>query len=267
MSAPTVVVLADSRDPGATAVAAAVARRAGAECVAVVRPVELVHARWSHRVDPAGAASTRIVLPDRRTLDDQTVGAVLNRLVQLPDTVTFRSTRDRDYARAERHALVGSWLLGLGGRVVGVHNAFGTASGGVGPGAAEAHAARCGLPVARCATATRGGLLGPTRPGTRLVPRLAWPGGAASPVPVDVVPELAPAGRVLVCGDRVHGELAPAHGAACRALADRLGTTLLEVRFGRGPDGPAVVAANPCPALDGPGDPDAIAELLVELAS
>lgn len=265
----SVVVLAHAGDAGATGVVSALATRVDPRRVVVVRPADLCRARWSHRVSESGAVSTRLGLPDGRVLHDREVGAVLHRLTYLPLARFATATaRDRDYARAELHALVGSWLLGLGTRVLGSVSAYGEASGPVSPLAALAHAGRCGLPVARLGIATRWGLLGPPGAAERQVPRLAWPGARSAPVPVDVVPALPPGEteRVLVVGDRMIGRLTGAHGMACRRLGERLGTRLVEVRFAMGEVGPVVVEVLTCPPLDLPEQRAAVAGVLADLA-
>ncbi|HJU40632.1 MAG TPA: hypothetical protein VJ724_13760, partial [Tahibacter sp.] len=60
---PVALVLAHAHDAGANAVAAYLARGDDAPGVRVVRPEALGVARWSHRVDAHGCASTRIVPP------------------------------------------------------------------------------------------------------------------------------------------------------------------------------------------------------------
>lgn len=265
----TVVVLADAGDAGAAGVVSALATRVDARRVVVVRPADLCRARWSHRVSESGAVSTRLGLPGGRILQDREIGAVLHRLTYLPLARFATATaKDRDYARAELHALVASWLLGLGTRVLGTVSAYGEASGPISPLAALGYAERCGLPVARLGSATRWGLLGPPGPTERQVPRLAWPGARSAPVPVDVVPVLAQeeTGRVLVVGDRAVGRLAEAYGPACRRLGGRLGTSLVEVRFALAVTGPVVVEALTCPPLDLPEQQVAVAAVLADLA-
>ncbi|MBO0654504.1 hypothetical protein J1792_17455 [Streptomyces triculaminicus] len=264
-----VVVLADVWDAGASAVASAVAGRLGDGRVIAVRPEDLARARWTHRVDARGVATTRLSLPTGQVLDGGgAIGAVLHRLHWVPPIgFAAASAKDRDYAAAELQALTSSWLLGIASRVVGVVNACGTARGSVSELVALTHARHCGLPIARRSTATRGGLLPPPGPGERHVPRLAWPGGHAAPVPVDVLPDLpaAPGGRLLVVGDEVVGDLAGRYAGHCRRLARRLGTRLFELRLVASGDTPVVAGIDLCPRLDLDGHTAAVADLLVRV--
>ncbi|MFF0445190.1 hypothetical protein ACFYT4_02020 [Streptomyces sp. NPDC004609] len=261
-----VVVLAGYGDTGAAAVARAVAARLGGDRVLPVSPGELARARWSHRVGPDGRAATRIVLPGGRVLDDAGTGAVLHRLPYLAPAGLSRtsSAKDRDYASAELHALVAAWLLGLGPRVLGTVSSYGTAQGPLSATAALVHAERCGLPVARRGGATRAGLIGAVRPGERLEHRLAWPGGSAAPVPVELWPNTPPdpGGRVLVCGEAVVGPLAARHAERCRRLGGLLRTSLFELCFAAG----AVVRIDPLPPLGTDVQRSAVARALTALA-
>ncbi|MFG3041006.1 hypothetical protein ACGFYZ_29305 [Streptomyces sp. NPDC048330] len=267
----TVLLLAAPGDGGAAAVAAALSARVGRGGVLTLTPADLVRARWSHRVDGGGEASTRITLPTGRVLDDATVGAVLHRLPGPPFAVgatNGRDAKDALYRHTERQALVASWLLSLAPRVIGLVSAYGTAHGTVPRTTALVHAERCGLPVARRGGATRGGLVGPPVPGERHVPRLAWPGGPASPVPVDVLPEepAAPHDRLLVAGDRVLGPRADEHGERALRLADALGTRHFELRFAPRGTGAVVTDVELCPRLDDPRHVEATAALLSAVA-
>ncbi|MFB9371210.1 hypothetical protein [Kitasatospora albolonga] len=227
----TVLVLADRTDLGAASVARALAGRPGCGRVLLLGPGELLRARWSHRVDAAGAARTVLTLPDGERLADDGVGAVLHRLTHLPLTrAAGVSAKDHDYARAERYALLASWLLGLGPRVLGPHHSCGTSPGALSPATALALAGHLGLPVARTGRATRGGLLA-AGPGERLVRELDWPGGPGAPVPAELHPARATGPGLLLCGPRLLGPAAARYGPRARLLADRLGTTLLELRF------------------------------------
>ncbi|QES10189.1 hypothetical protein DEJ44_34245 [Streptomyces venezuelae] len=267
----SILLLAAPEDGGAAAVARALSGRGGHGGVLVLTPAELARARWSHRVTRAGVAATRIALPTGRVLDDRTVGAVLNRLPGTPPatrTADGPRAKDAQYAHSERQALVASWLVSLTPRVIGLVDAYGTAHGTVSPTTALVHAERCGLPVARRGGATRGGLVGPPDPGERHVPRLAWPGGPGSPVPVDVL-SVAPAGyrdTLLVAGDRVIGPRADEHGERCLRLADALGTRHFELRFAPRATGAVVTDVRLCPRLDDPPHVEATAALLVAVA-
>ncbi|MFD0568876.1 hypothetical protein ACFQ0T_05785 [Kitasatospora gansuensis] len=257
-----VVVLAARADLGAAAVARALAGRLGGDRVLPLSPTELARARWSHRVSAAGLTTTRLTLPDGRVLTDTDTAAVLHRLPPLPVLGLGRaSAKDLDYARAELHALVASWLLGLGPRVLGQVSSYGTAHGPFSPTAALVHAERCGLPVARSGGATRGGLLPAAVGGELRLPRLAWPGGAGAPVPVEIRPEPG-AERLLFCGTRPVGLLAERYGERLHRLAGLLGTRLFELRLR--PDG-AVTDVDPCPPLATAEQRAAVTDELVAL--
>ncbi|MEU7728424.1 hypothetical protein AB0B78_24780 [Streptomyces sp. NPDC040724] len=267
----TLLVLAAPGDGGAAAVVRALTARGGHGGVLAVTPAELARARWSHRVDGRGEASTRITLPSGRVLDDRSIGSVLHRLPGLPLAAGADErarAKDAAYAHCERQALVASWLLSLAPRVIGLITAYGTVFGPVSPTTALVHAERCGLAVARRGGATRGGLVGRPAPGERHVPRLAWPGGPGSPVPVDVLPEASAANldRLLVAGDRVIGPCARDHSERCHRLATVLGTRHVEIWLERRATGTVVTDVNLCPRLDDPRHVEATASLMVAVA-
>jgi hypothetical protein len=114
-----ILILAHATDLGARSVAARLSSGPDPPPVRTVRPDLLGLAGWSHRVDPAGKAFTQVSLPRARPLLSSGTRAVLNRVryLQVP---RFRkaSARDRDYAAAELHAVVASWLCGMGDQVV-----------------------------------------------------------------------------------------------------------------------------------------------------
>ncbi|WP_395366599.1 hypothetical protein ACHGLA_35080 [Streptomyces sp. YH02] len=267
----TILLLAAPGDGGAAAVARELSARAGHGGVLPLTPDDLVRARWSHRVDGGGEASTRLTLPTGQVLDDRSIGAVLHRLPGLPlaaGAVDGPRAKDALYRHCERQALVASWLLSLAPRVIGLVSAYGTVHGNVSRTTALVHAERCGLPVARRGGATRGGLVGRPAAGERHVPRLAWPGGPGSPVPVDVLPQAPAAYRdtLLVAGDRVIGPRADDHRERCQRLADALGTRHFELRFAPRATGAVVTDVHLCPRLDDPLHVEATASLLVATA-
>ena len=225
-----IVVLAERRDFGARRVYDALTHRLGADSVMRVLPSDLVGARWSHRVSATGVVANVVRLRDGSPLAPD---AVLQRLTGLP-APPHADERDREYVRSELTALVASWLLSLGGRVLGTTGAY-AAAAGVPPMTALTHARDCGLPVSRRARMTRGGLIGPACPGERHLSRVAWPGGSSAPVPVDVVPEAPVTSRLLVVAGQVHGPLADRFDEAARRLATALQTSLLELSFAAGP--------------------------------
>lgn len=264
----TLLVLAAPGDGGAAAVVRALAARGGHDGVLAVTPAELARARWSHRVDGRGVPSTRITLSAGQVLDDRSIGAVLHRLPGMPLAARAEKgprAKDAVYAHSERQALVASWLLSLAPRVIGVISAYGTAFGPISPTMALVHAERCGLPVARRGGATRSGLVGRPAPGERHVPRLAWPGGPGSPVPVDVLPDpTADGDRLLVAGDRVIGP--GDYAERCHRLAGALGTRHFELRFARRATRPVVTDVHLCPVLDDPRHVEATAALMTTVA-
>ncbi|WP_327727260.1 hypothetical protein OG250_08260 [Streptomyces sp. NBC_00487] len=267
----TLLLLAAPGDGGAAAVARALSARGGHGGVLTLTPADLARARWSHRVNGGGEASTRITLPTGQVLDDRTIGAVLHRLPGLPLTPGAENgprAKDALYTHSERQALVASWLLSLAPRVIGLISAYGTAYGTLSRTTALVHAEQCGLPVARRGGATRGGLVGLPAPGERHVPRLAWPGGPGAPVPVDVLPE-APAAyhdSLLIAGDRVIGPRAGDYGERCHRLAGALGTRHFELRFAPRPTGAVVADVHLCPRLDDPLHVEATASFMVAVA-
>lgn len=73
---------------------------------------ELAGASWWHAVD--AITHTTLRLADGRRLADEQIGVVLNRLPGLPPPAfAASSAMDREYAAAEFHALLCSWLNGL----------------------------------------------------------------------------------------------------------------------------------------------------------
>ncbi|MDX3570982.1 hypothetical protein [Streptomyces sp. ID05-47C] len=267
----TILLLAAPGDGGAAAVARALSDRGGHGGVLTLMPADLARARWSHRVNGGGEASTRITLPTGQVLNDRSIGAVLHRLPGLPFTggaANGPRAKDALYTHSERQALVASWLLSLAPRVIGLISACGTAHGTVSRTTALVHAEQCGLPVARRGGATRAGLVGRPAPGEQHVPRLAWPGGPGSPVPVDVLPQAPAAYRdtLLVAGDRLIGSRAGEYGERCQRLADALGTRYFELRFTSRATGTVVTDVHLCPRLDDPLHVEATASFLVATA-
>jgi hypothetical protein len=249
-----IVILAHAHDAGAATVARLLAERwGGDDAVVRLRPELLGLSRWSQRVDPAGRVSTLLRTPSGVMLGSEETVAVLDRLRYLPAPRFARARpKDREYAGAELHALVKSWLAGLGRRVV---NPVGPCAPGDGPRSPLGWLAlgrECGLPVARIAVATTGGLLDPARDGELLQPREPWPGGHSSPMPVDLVTVEDPraAVRLLVAGDRVLGPVSDRVAAGARELARRSGMQLLELRLRR--RGLVLTGVDPTPPLDTP---------------
>lgn len=267
-----ILVLAHAHDEGAAAVARAVATLRGGEAVVRLAPEVLGLAHWSHRVDTAGRASTQLTTPSGARLDSAPTLAVLNRVQYVPAPRFARAVRrDREYAAAELHALVTSWLAGLGRRVV---NPIGDRAWGPGPGTPRGWlvlARSCGLPVARSAVATTGALLRAAGPTEVVRPRAPWPGGLSAPMPVNLGPRgdngVASLLRVLVAGDEVLGEVPARVADGCRELARRSCCSLLELRFVAGGSGPALVGADTVPPLDRPESVALVSRLLDTVAA
>jgi hypothetical protein len=225
----SIVILAHATDSGAESVAAALMQRLGPQAVRIVRPETLSLASWSHRVDSTGRATTRVTPPGSEPIDDSRVTAVLNRIRYLPVPRFHRaSPKDRDYAGVEIQALVGSWLAGLGDRVVHVVRDHPWLTPLLPLQHWAAPAADYGLPVAvRCA-------------GTTLRSRRAEPSAYA---------ETADAATVLVAGHRAGGPLADAFGPRCLKVARLLGFPLLEFGFIKEHGTTVLARVDPLPSL------------------
>jgi hypothetical protein len=88
-------------------------RRRGDACTIVTSEVLSFACRRSHRVGMRGVRSV-VELADGTVLDDTSVHGVLNRLPAPPDLAWRRaSAPERQYAAAELHAFVMSWLAAL----------------------------------------------------------------------------------------------------------------------------------------------------------
>jgi hypothetical protein len=250
-----VLILAHAADAGAASVAARLAELCGRERVRRLAPEALGLARWSHRVDARGRASTTLVPPRAAPVHSADLTLVFSRLRTLPAPRFHRaSPRDRDYADSELQALVSSWLFELGARVVPslrrhpwlvpVVPALHWASA----------SAAAGLPVARATS-----LSAPVAAAARSGGADAGPAERCSLEPEAAA---APAGTVLVAGPRAAGELAERHGAACLAAAARLGLPLLEFRFALAGARPVLVHVEPLPALSEPWEVEAVSRWL-----
>lgn len=236
----------------------------------IVRPEALTLARWHHEVDHKGHAKTRIRLPNRMELSDESVGCVLNRLRYVTHPGFARAAqRDRDYANAELQALVCSWLAGLGRKVINPVLPYGV------PAAASTRRWLCtasehGLPVARNIIATSGRLLGTPQPGEHLLPRLYWPGGTdltCGPAPAELtINQQGVQSFILVAGGGVRGALASKFGEACLALARQTRHRLLELQFVCVNAHARLVRVESIPRLHNPDVIDAIVRLLTDVA-
>jgi len=249
-----VVVLADATDRGASLVASRVARRIGGRSVRLLRPEELALARWSQRIASDGRASTRLTLRDTETIDGSQVRVLLNR-VRLLEPISFRraSPKDRDYAAAELHAVVASWLAELGDRAVPSARRHPW----VVPPLSELQwrraAADVDLPLADMRVANA----------PRFAPRSVVGNDADDHVPA-VPPDAPTAGSILVAGRRTTGFGSPRIRAACRALGERLGYPLLECRFTPAEPAPVLCSVDPRPSLEEPWAAETAARFLVD---
>jgi hypothetical protein len=246
-----VLVLAHAADAGAASVAGRLASALGPERVRLMRPEALTLAKWTHRVTDRGQASTRLEAPGHAPLSSTDVGAVLNRIRYLPAPRFRRSpAKDRDYACAEQHALVASWLAGLGQRVVHGVRTHPWVTLWM-PRQHWSHAAaRCGLPVAHCVYNSA--------PRMRA---LAEPGRSE-----DDAALLEVTGTVLVAGETAGGDMADRFRPACIAMARALRLPLLECRFGLDRGEVALVHADPYPTLSEPWAASLTADLLRGIA-
>lgn len=257
----TVVILAHTTDSGAESVAARLTLKFGSRAVRIVRPEMLSLARWSHRVDSSGRATTRLTLPKAGPVDDAGVGAVLNRIRYLPvSRFQSASAKDRDYAGAEMQALVASWLAGFGKRVVHVVREHPCVT----PLLPLQHwakpAAMCGLPVAVRTISSSPRAL---RLGAHRVLREPHSGDSAA----SEVASTGTAATVLVAGDRTGGLLSPTFGPRCLRAARLLGFPLLEFRFATEDGRPALVDVDALPPLMEPWAAALTADLLESLAA
>lgn len=236
------LILAHATDPGASSVAARLAGRLGADQVRVLRPEVLGLARWSHRVSSRGRAVTRVTVPGAETLVSAELRAVFNR-IQYLSVPRFRSAsvKDREYAAAELHAVVASWLAELGDRVV--HDVrrhpwvIPSLTRQQWVSAAAAH----GLPVAPRTIGTAAG------------------GGA------DQVGTLGRCGSVLVAGGTAAGSLAGDFGERCVAATRTIGLPLLEFDFAIEQGATVLVQVDPQPRLTDPRAAEVVSELLLSL--
>jgi len=217
----TLLVIAHTTDAGAASVAEYLQRTSASIAIQVIRPEVLSLARWSHRVDSQGHASTVVRLPGWLPLASNDIAAVLNRIQYLPMPRFQRaSPKDRDYAAAEMHALVASWLAELGDRVVNVVHRYPWVIPPLSLPQWGAVAAMHGLPVARYCFDTRNGRhLSKDGHGNH---RPHW----IAQTPIEPI-----TGSVLVAGDHVGGTLAHEFGRPCLAIAQTLGFTLIEFFF------------------------------------
>jgi hypothetical protein len=222
--------LADGHDHGATEVAQLIGRESPELQPMLISPAWLSLAGWSHRISAGGTVSTRIDLPDGRSFDSGEIAKVVNRIRWLPAPRFLRSSpKNRDYAAAEAHALVTSWLTSLGPRVLPPVGGNAPLIPEISPLAWRNAARREGVPVAP----------------------LTVPGDQADRQAQSDRPDEAPGTRdLLVTGKHCGGGLADRYGEPCRRIARRLGFPLLLFRFAGSGSGPQLMDIDPIPPLD-----------------
>ena len=223
------MILAHAFDGGAQAVAGLLAPVLG-ERLTVLRPEWLGQARWSQRLSEKGIARTLLHWHGGHRFDGNQIGLVWNRIRLLPQAAFRASTaQDRDYAGAELHALVASWLAELGERVEPPMRRHASVT----PVLHHLHwtgvASRCGLALA-------------TGPSTLedfsvlRTPMELW-------------------------GPLMHA-CPTAFTRACHAIAGELGFALLSLGFRGTPAAPLLCRVDAHPALLSPGEAQAVARWL-----
>lgn len=256
LSRASVLVLAEPDDALARRVASAVHRSAD---VVWLTPSDLVLGRWVHDVE-AGAVRSRIKVSGTWH-DFGDVVATLNRVRRLPPApAAFAAQSDREYAMAERHALVLSALAGLSAPVVNPPSPPSLSGADLTPAGWLRLAASLGLPVRPLSLTTD----------ARAHPRPGWaaahwpslePLAAGVPIGRRPVAWMAPIRepvRRWVVGDAVDG--ADVHDLARLARAGDC--LLLEVVVARDErDVDVVASADPHP----PDVPDVVAAALADL--
>jgi hypothetical protein len=271
---PDFLVVAEAGDASGGAVAAALAERYGAGRVARITAGDLVRCRWRHGVAPDGTVHGLVGLPNGAEIDGGRVRGVLDRVLALPPLPRFArsSPKDRDYAAAEFHALLASWLQGFGSRLVNPAGAFAALAGPRPRRAWMLDAAAHGLPVPWDVRATAARLLP-----AELAPRASAMNPATNPA-TNPAPPGQPAdhdplagsgpslGRVLVAGDFVGGSLAGPFGEACRRLSLSAGYRLAAFAFASLEDRPVLAEVETVPALGGAAEVEAVVRLLAGIA-
>jgi len=254
-----ILIIAHASDSGAAQIASNLASALGSAAVQVVRPEMLSLARWSHQVDRRGRASTTIALrPGAKSLKDAAISAVFNRISYLPAARFSRaSSKDRDYAGAEMHALVTSWLAGFGERAIHSLRKHPWVTPWLPLQRWASVAANCGLPVGKrtLGTLSRGYDLAALAPDSNIRAQAAVPGNGPREV-----------GSVLVCGGEATGRLAPRFGLQALKAAEALGHRLLEFRFAIESGRMALSEVNPIPSLTGDWEARSVTNFLISVA-
>jgi hypothetical protein len=203
---------------------------------------------WSHRVGADGV-STDVRLANGTTIRSQDICGVFNRMSPIPPVafLTFDKT-DREYAQAEMHSLIVSWLASLKCPVVNRSSSHALSGSPLSPARWRVAAGRAGLPTA-AVRATTNRRRFPATGMTRVYEAPGVPLMRAAPDPPFLAPSpgtfVEPTGvrgaSVLVAGASVWGEgldLEACSGLAdcCRRLALDADVSLLRVHFVSTPD-------------------------------
>jgi hypothetical protein len=248
-----VLIVADAGDANVAAVAAVLRTRNVAALLA--SPVHLALAGWRHSMSAEGHVQTCLALGER-IVDADSLGAVWFRAASLP-APRFRDSAaaDRDYAQAELHALVVSWLQSLGGRIVNAVDGNGLCGPSWAPTRWLTEARRAGLPIAPQVMATSARFVRGWR---------GSPFAARQPLATAMPPAEH---RVLVVDDRTVGGPDASIAAACMRLAAAARCRILRVGFVE--TGPQLAVSMVDPgggSLDGE-EIDAMAAFLADLVA
>jgi hypothetical protein len=264
-----ILILAQRTDWTALGVAELLSRRLGPDGVRWCAAEEIGALRWAHWLSADGVRSELRRWPSAAA-PELAPRLIFNRLrcVELPQ-FAGACAADRDYARMELFALLLSWLSDPGCPVVNRPSPAGLAGAQRRPLVWHQLAARAGLePLALAATSSTR-RFAPQR-GWHARPELSWQTALRPDLRLDgfswfseaAADEICP---VLVVGDRVFGEVAPALAPACRRLAALSGADVLGldfVRCAQASSGYAFAGADPCPAVSAAVELEAIADLL-----
>jgi len=198
-------------------------REVGPGPVELVTDLDLVGARWEHRIRRSGA-QTVVSLTDGRAIDSREIRGALNRFVAVPPAMLAPvAPADRDYAASELSALFMSWLAGLGGPVLNPASARGLSGAWRQTSEWAMLASTAGLPTTVAWVDSAG------------VPTSAETAGFEAPLRGwhDWPPFAHLAEDVIVVGDAVFARdpLTPAVRRACRSFARLTDTPLLGLRF------------------------------------
>ncbi len=267
------LVLCSLGDRSAARVYCALRERLGPTAVEVVSAEELLLApHWRYGLE-GRTAQSEVVLFDGRRIDPSSYGLAFQRIraVELTHFARARA-EDRDYARAEMHALLLAWLASFPCLMVnraGPRGLCGAERGRV-EWTVLAHQAELPVRAFELASDARltaradllahlaDGSLGPEDPPRVVRPELLGRG------PVQRLERLEGGlYRTLVAGARCSGVPEGIDPGACLALAKLSGDQLLEIRFGMVRGGWRFFSATPVPDLSAE-DASFVAETLVE---